>query len=231
VTEVEAYDERAARELAEFRFREGLAVLQVSDWNGAAMLGSAVIVQEGDGEPAFHADPARPLGTYQMVGKEGQLNSLQKALSDVAEKSAARRTDWERRTLAAARWLAKGMMETLPADAIVSLTTALETLFIRDRDDGPKGRSIAERVSALHVVGPMTRESQTQWLLDIYDRRSDAVHEARDPPTDVDVATLSFLVWLSLVWAVGHLIAPHRGRERPCTTFDEAHGQHGSGST
>jgi hypothetical protein len=152
---------------------------------------------------------------------------LQEALSSVARKSEAERTDWERRTLAAARWLSKGMATDWPSDAVTSMIVCLETLFSAGKKQRRKAEPVADAVSSLlPTVRPMTKKEQRKWLLTIFQRRTDAAHEGRDMPTDVDLARLAFLGWLAVTWAANHLVAHHSPRGRPCETFEQALADH-----
>lgn len=226
-TEVEGYDLRAARELAAQAIAEAFAVLQLSDWDNAPVLGPAVIVHHDDGTMSHNPNPTIPLRGNRGIHSRGELGPYQAALSVAAAKPLTSRTDWERRTLAAARWLSKGLGSVWNSDALLSFVVCLETLMLGPEDPKRgKGSLIARRISAIAVVAPMDERTQRRWIIKVYDRRGDVVHEGLDPPTDVDVSRLGFLAWTGVVWASSHLVPDHQQRPRPCLTFAEAHSNH-----
>jgi len=224
-TEVLAVDDHAAIELAGRRFSDALAILQLGDVRGKPVLGRSVILVSDRGDMSYNPDPVPSLRADQAFDAHGNLGPVEGALSQAAYKSLAEQTDWERRCLAAARWLTNGVSSAWSADAVLSLTVALETLFVKDRSVANKGQAIADGVSTRWTVEGLSQEAQHEWLVNVYRKRNDAVHEGRDLPVDLDVGRLTFLTWIATRWAGEHLLPEHR-EGGPCRTFDEAHADH-----
>jgi hypothetical protein len=129
--------------------------------------------------------------------------------------------------LAAARWLSEGLGSPWPSDALLAFVVSLETLMVGPQDPTRgKGSLIARRISAIAVVAPMDERTQRRWLIKVYDRRGDIVHEGHDAPTDVDVSRLGFLAWTGVVWASNHLVPDHQHRVAACVSFEDAHSDH-----
>jgi hypothetical protein len=225
-TSVEAHDVDAAIRLADQRFSEALAVMQLSDPRGEAVLGAPVLVVADDGGYSYNHLPQHDLDLEQIADRSGNLWPHARALSAAAAKPEDDRSDWERRALAAARWLSKAIVSRWPSDSLVSLMVALESLFVESRTVGEKGRTIAQEVSRRWVLRSMTQDAERAWLEELYRRRNDAVHEGRNFLSDLDVDRLKNLVWLAVGWAAHHLDPHHRRDQVPCSTFQEALADH-----
>ncbi|MBI4306453.1 MAG: hypothetical protein HY678_09075, partial [Chloroflexi bacterium] len=69
------------------------------------------------------------------------------------------------------RWVARSLTEVDEDEQIVQLATALESLLLPDHRDGKKGELLALRY---HLLGGAMNPAG---ILDLYERRSDVVHE------------------------------------------------------
>jgi hypothetical protein len=179
-TSVKAHDSDAAIILAHKAMSEAFAIMQLVSSEHRAYLGRPVLVLKDDGEVILTPSAVPDLYLGPLASGPGELRASVRPLSEAAAKDPSARTEWERRSLAAARWLSKGIASTWPSDSLVSYMVALETLFVRDRTINNKGETVARGVSALMRFRDFTEDQQIDWLRSLYARRNDAVHEARD---------------------------------------------------
>lgn len=225
-TVVEARDDESAVLLAEQSMLEAISILRLTDWRwrGRPDLGSFVAMQSSRGFQ-LRMPEGRALSATNMVSADHFSWPHIAALDLGARKPIEERTDWERRTLAAARWLDEAASTGWPSDSLVCLMVSLEALFVPRRGSN-KGATIAREVSARWNVSEMSAEDTATWLQDLYGRRSDAVHEGHEYENDLDVARLRLLVWEATSWAAGHLRQFHGSRDRACRTQKEALAEH-----
>jgi hypothetical protein len=221
-TYVMARDDDSAAILAEQRIAESLGLLHTFDPDGSPTLGEARGMVDDQGTLLTNPDPRRAFHLSMFIGKDGSLPRRLVPASEAAAKTADARTDWERRVIAAARWFSKGMSSAWPSEKLVSLFVALEALFVAGKEE-PRDKKtlIANRLTERLAVKGRSQDEAREWIKSLYDRRNDAVHEARDYLDDFEVAELGKVVWRSLHWAMDHLIPEHRRDGRACETFDE----------
>jgi hypothetical protein len=226
-TVVEARDDESALLLAEQSMLEAISILRLTDWGwrGRPDLGSFVAMESSRGFQLSTAK-GRAVSATNMVRDSRFSWPHIAALDEAARKPVKERTDWERRTLAAARWLDEAASTGWPSDSLVCLMVGLEALFVARRGRS-KGATIAREVSARWIASEMSAGDTARWLEDLYDSRSDAVHEGHEYENDLDVARLRLLVWEATSWAAGHLRQFHGLRDRPCRTQEEALADHG----
>jgi hypothetical protein len=185
--------------------------------------GAYVAVADPPGRSAVHHSYDGSILDGRWYGGGGKLISPYAQLSNAFAKPEDGRTDWERRTVAATRWLSRASRSTTAADRLVSVMVALEALFIRDRTEQVKGTTIARRMSERIRRSSMSREVQEAWVADLYQRRNDAVHEGREHLNDLEVEELLDMARFTVQFAAEHLTSRH-SRRRACRTFDEAMG-------
>lgn len=221
---VQARGWQTARILAAERFAESEAILDLIDRPKFDLAVSETMLlrsRDGDGRYSFNRSPWRISDGY--VDKRGRLEPPFRQLSRAAAKDEDARSDWERRCLAATRWLSRGLRTTWPADRLSGVMVALECLFVAGmREPGYKGAKIAERLSHRFQLNEMTEAEQVKWLEGLYRARNAAVHEGRDFVDDLDVDRLSELARYVVRELSFHLVAGHRYARHSCRTFDEA---------
>jgi hypothetical protein len=159
-------------------------------------------------------------GTH--VDEQGHLIPPYRQLSRAAARDEERRSDWERRVLAAVRWFSRACRSEWSADQLVGLMVALECLFVAGTTEGNKGARIATRLTDRWKLNEMTAEEQEAWLRRLYRARNDAAHEGRDFVNDLEVERLADLAHVAIRGLAWHLVPAHRARGRSCRTFTEA---------
>jgi len=197
-TDVEAHDEESARLIAEQQFAEALAILGLSDNRraGRDLLGRPSLLIHGAGVSLRRHGPSM----FVRLGHGGGLWPHLEALSRAASKKEDDRTDWERRTLAAARWWAEASTPW-PSDALAALMVALEVLFIEHMGIGAKGQTIAKLVAERWSLEPMSKEELEAWLTGLY---NDATRRCTRAGT-----TRTISMWLgSRMWFGGPSLGP-----------------------
>jgi hypothetical protein len=142
-------------------------------------------------------------------------------MSDAAARTEETRTDWERRVLASARWFANAAETFWPSEALTSCMTALECLFIKDRNVQSKGREIADRLTERWVARGWTADEQREWLRALWRARNDAIHEGRRFVEDLQVDRLVDFTAFAVRWGAWHLSPYHSEKQSPCETFAE----------
>ncbi len=75
--------------------------------------------------------------------------------------------------------------------------------------------------SLAYVLPGRTRKQQQKWLLRLYSRRSDVIHEGLAMDDDLDVEDLLLLVARLLEWAVFDLNPMHRLPNAACESLVE----------
>lgn len=225
-THVQARDSESAKAVAAQNVAEALAILRLTrwSWRGRADLGEWVAMK---GENLFRLETVGvSVQASSMVDQSGRFWPHLDALSAAAAKPSDAQTDWERRTLAAARWLDEGTSSSWPSDSLVAMMVALEALFVRGKSQSKKGAVIAAEVSDRWRIGGMTREQQVAWLNDLYAHRNEAVHEGRHYENEINVSRLHVLCWQAVSWATGHLRPLHGLKSSPCVSQVEALSDH-----
>jgi hypothetical protein len=219
---VMARDDDSAALIAEQRIGEALGLLHSFDPDGSPTIGEARAIVDEEGALKVNPDPRRAFHLDTFIAKDGSLPTRLVPTSRGAAKAPDERTDWERRVIAAARWFSKGMSSPWPSEKLVSLFVALEVLFIAGKTEPhDKKTRIADRVTQRLTVEGRSADEAKEWIKGLYDRRNEAVHEARDFLDDFEVAELGKLVWQSLHWAMDHLLTEHRRDGRVCESFEQ----------
>jgi len=218
---VSARDPETAHVLARERFAESAAILDLA--TSPRRLGAEVTSRRrraGGQSVAFR----RPgwIITVSLVDAHGHLRAPYRQLSRAAARNEAQQSDWERRMLAAARWLSRSSGGDWPADRLASLMVALECLFVSGRTEkGHKGALIAERFTQRFRLREKTDDEQTTWLATLYSARNDAVHEGRQFADDLEVDRLLESTQYVIRSMAMHLVPAHRPRGRSCRNFAE----------
>lgn len=222
--EVEAADLGSARLIASDRFAEARAVLTVIDRTACRVRYSPLAVDDDPQGVISVTVGGRGWNLFGVVDGQGRLSPRYAPLSDAAAKPEQGRTDWERRTVAAARWFANGAETTWPGEALTSAMTALETLLLKGREK-QKGKPMAQAVARdyghIHPVG----ESASDWIRRLYRERNQAVHAGRDYLDDLDIDRLLDLVQVVVRRAIWHLHPLHRS-SGACATWAETRTKH-----
>jgi hypothetical protein len=219
---VMARDDDSAAVLGEQRIGETFGLLHAFDPDGVPTIGDARGIWDDAGTLRVNPDPRRAFHLNTFIGIDGSLPPRLIPASLAAAKPADERTDWERRVIAASRWFSKGMSSPWPSEKLVSLFVALEALFVLGKaEPHDKKTRIADRLTDRLEVEGRPKDEAREWIKGLYDRRNDAVHEARDYLDDFEVAELGKLVWRSLHWAMDHLVPEHRRDGRVCETFEK----------
>lgn len=219
--QVQARDEDSAEVVAALKFAEALAVVQLADRGSVNFLGPARVLLRDDGIGFFRTGPPGGTSMDYLGGRNGTLFPRFQALSDALVKP--QRTDWESRTLTAARWLRKALETEWPNDSLISQMVALEALFVRESSGKERGVQIAEAVSAkLPPLRTKTRDEQEKWIKTLYTSRSRASHYAGQFENEAEIDRLADLTFTAVGWAAAHLNPLHRRARQPCQTQKEA---------
>lgn len=166
--------------------------------------------------------PARRFVHPNFVDAKGRLVPPFRQLSRAAAKDESARSDWERRVLAAARWLSLGLNSIWAADRLVAVMVALECLFVEGPSEQYKGAAIARRFTERFEMHERTAEEQEEWLVRLYRSRNAAAHEGRSFTDDLDVDRLTELTHYVVREMSYHLIPGHRRPGRSCRTWAQA---------
>jgi hypothetical protein len=146
---VQARGGQTARFLAAERFADSASILDLIERPKLdPPVGEAMLVRENGGGARFV--PARiPRFIHpNYVDPRGRLVPPFRQLSRAAAKDEDARSDWERRVLAATRWLSRALDSARPADRLVANMVALECLFIAG-ERTYKGAHIASRAGSM----------------------------------------------------------------------------------
>jgi hypothetical protein len=219
-TTVSARDDKAAHVIASERFAESGAILDLLDRPKGT--GGAYYAQRNDRSGKFSFTRSGWILNDWWIEANGRLRAPYRQLSRAATKEEVQRSDWERRTLAATRWFSRSLRSPWPADRLVSLMIALESLFAEGPNVIAKGRTVAAGVSGRFVRRELTVADQEAWLADLYRRRNAAVHEGREYEDELEVELLTDLAYVATRWAAHHLDPAHRSSGRSCRTFTAA---------
>ena len=218
VTKVVARGGTTARVLARQRFAESAALLDLA--SPPPHLGSESYWLSRRGASGFAYRRSGWILNPRLVDG-GRLVPPLRQLARVAKRDEDRRSDWERRLLAATRWWSRSYRSDWPADRLASCMVALECLFVPENQDN-KGATIARNLTELFQLSEKSRKAQQKWLRKLYAGRSDAVHEGREYGHDLDVDRLLVLTREVIVLFAGHLVPSHRLDGRSCRTFESA---------
>lgn len=219
-TRVKSRTPQTARVLARQRFAESLAVLDLAA--PPANTGSHVTSwRRASGSGSRQYSTVGPIiGENLVLGT--RLRAPYRQLAQATGREESKRSDWERRVLAATRWFSRSHRSPWPADRLAGAMVALECLFIADRRERSKGNLIATRLTERFQMNEKAATAQIQWLLNLYRARNDAVHEGRDFLDDLDVDRLVDLTRYVVVISSHHLDPSHSKEHRSCRTFDDA---------
>jgi hypothetical protein len=220
--DVWARDEATARVLALEAFADAGALMDLLDPPKLGTQGAFVSrADDGSGRAGF-GTTGWIIGSQAFTEKH-RLVPPYDHLSRLLRKEETKRADWDRRVIAAMRWLSRARRSVVAADRLVSLMVALEALFIEGRQEQAKGKLLATRVTERIRISVLTSSAQEAWLADLYQRRNDAVHEGREYTNDFEVEDLADLTDYTVRFAAQHLLRDHaKGLRRPCRTFGQA---------
>jgi len=225
-TEVLARDGRAATLIARTPIAETLAIMQLASSSEAGYVGRPVITFNADEGFSFTPSSEVDLNVTPICQGPGTLKPSAAMFSQAARKEAASRTDWERRCIAATRWLANAISTPWASDRMIGCFVALEVLCVADRTTTRKGTAIARRLGSLLTVRDMSRSDFETWLVRMYAARNSIAHEGEEFSRDVDADRLAVATLSTCRWAVGHLNPDHSPRGAVCGTYQEAHSAH-----
>jgi hypothetical protein len=218
---VQARDKETAQILAGERFAESSAVLDLIN-RPKPTAGRIMLTRQRDGSGSFSFGRSGWIINDAFVDDRGRLVAPYRQLSRAAARDESRRSDWERRVLAATRWFSRGCRSEWPADRLASLMVALECLFVAGRAEREKGSLIANRLTERFRAREMSEDEQVDWLKGLYRSRNDAVHEGREFLHDLEVDRLLDLTQAAVRSFAEHLVPAHRPRGRSCRTFTDA---------
>lgn len=223
ITEVVAHDRKSAEVIASDRFDEARAILSLADAQPLRPSGGrGVTVSEG--MEATYSGQERLYAWNIINPEESGLRPLHPGyheLSEAAAQPREERTEWARRTLAAARWYHRSLTSRWYSEVVAAAMSALEVLLV-----GPGEASrptIAERATVRGVLPDMSQGGQERWLKRMYDTRSGSLHGGSLMLDDLDADRLVDLTGHVCRWAVWHLNPFHRLQQASCETFDEVH--------
>lgn len=220
-TTVRARDRAGALILAGEQFAESSAILDVVDRPKRGRPEIAM-VRGQDGIQGFMFHRQGWILDERAVQPPGRLISPYRQAALAAARPEERRTDWQRRVIAAMRWFSLGVRSAWTAERLVCLMAALECLFVPHEKIKDKGRAIGRGVTKLFLRREMTPEEQRRWLRELYRSRNSAVHAGRGYEHDLEVDMLADLTHIAVRWATHHLDPAHRDPGRSCRTFAQA---------
>jgi hypothetical protein len=220
-TKVAARDSRSARLLAADRIAESGAILDLIDrptWS----FDKPFVAKADSGGAMLGFSRSGWIIDAQVINRSGTLIPPYRQLSLVAKLPEPERSDWQRRTLAAARWFSRSCRSSWPAERLVALMIALECLFVPGITEQKKRTRIAQEVTARYIQREMSADEQVSWLEGLYARRNDIAHEGREYEHDLEVDRLADLVHLCVRRAAAHLVPAHRSPPRSCHDYERA---------
>jgi hypothetical protein len=223
---VRARDQTAAKILAAERFAESLALLNLISRQGtrvghATTTGRNLMLRHQDGRWSISLSRKTWIVRDELLDDRGRLVPPYLQLSRAATRAEDKRSDWQRRVLAAVRWYSKSADSEWPADRLASLMVALECLFVESRREQQKGSKIAERLTERFRLNDKSATEQLKWLEGLYASRNDAIHEGRDFLDDLEIDRLSELTRFVIRHLAEHLAPGHRRPGRSCRTFEQ----------
>ena len=206
--------------LALDRFDEARAVLAMADLWRVPQVRPAIITARGDSMTETSPASSRIVAVAH-VDSTGRWHPGYRELSVAVAKREADRTDWERRTIAAARWFHRACETRWYTEALVDLVIALECLFVAPHEKQGNGPRIAHRATAVCLLPEHDVKSQRKWIGEMYTRRNDVAHEGFSISQDLDVEELITLVNALVQWGAWHLTTMHHEDEQPCTSIEQ----------
>lgn len=220
-TEVKARDPISAEIRARDALDEGISLLRlVADEPSEHPVGTHCWIREE--QPGF-AYRSSDMWFVRRAGSEGTLWPPYRDLARSMAVSAAEQTEWERRAIAACRWYNRAMSAGWPSVSLAACFTALECLLVRGRQEPEKGAKVAERVTRHRArVRGLDEDELRQWIIDLYRRRNDTVHEGVAYADEIEIARLEELTRAATHWAATHLDRHHR-LAGVCSSFDDVH--------
>lgn len=195
-TSVRALDRQSAVRVAEDVFDETLAVLTMASPGWGTSRPERIVLGSS---PSFGGGRFESYVPF-TVDVHGWFGYGIRALERAARKEYATRSDWEKRSLAAARWYRRALVDTWPSAVLAHCMVALETLFVKETK-GSKGDKVGERVSTRFTYPSKTSDELRLWLIDLYSERNDVVHSGGHYLQDNEIEALRQLVCSAVQWA------------------------------
>lgn len=222
-TTVLARDDESARIRARDCLDESRAILHlIGQHIDGGSTGFSVLDEAGDARSSTGVDEGF---VVTRLGFDATMTLGYRGLEAGAAKEPLERNDWERRVIAATRWLRRCFTSEWPSERVSAAMSALECLFVGGTGVfAYKGRAIADHVAPLVRVGGMTEAQVHGWIVELYKRRNDALHEGIWMLDDLDATRLVDLTLSVVRWASFHLDEDHDHLEpcRACRTREEA---------
>jgi hypothetical protein len=222
-TTVLARDHESARIRARDRFDESRAILHlIGEHIDGGSIGFTVLDEAGDARSATGVDEGF---VVTRLGFDATMTLGYRGLEQGATKDPLERNDWERRVIAAARWLRRCFTSDWPSERVSAAMSALECLFVGGTGVfNNKGGAIADHVAPLVRVGAMTGAQTHEWIVELYKRRNDALHEGLWMLDDLDAVRLVDVTFSVVRWASFHLDEDHDHLVpcRACRSREEA---------
>jgi len=198
---------------------EAMSLLRLASDPLEHALGSHISASEGTTWTAMRA----PDRLIVRRASEGQLWPPIKYIAEAMSRDTTVQSDWERRTIAASRWHNRAVSAGWPSASLAACFTALECLFVRNRNESRKGETIARRVAQHHAHVPHLPDDEVaSWVAALYQRRNKTVHEGIPYGDEIDVERIEELTVAAIHWAAHHLDRNHRSGGT-CQAFDEVH--------
>lgn len=147
----------------------------------------------------FHCSMERfgPLEPYKMtLEKLRHLkdNCYLELLGAILAKDTDLRNDLEKRIINAIRWIGTGIQNGNDCDKLLMFIIAIECLLINRNDEG-KSSPIAERCAFLLSDLPDRRKKIDKKIRDLYDTRSEIVHEGL---TEITAEEVGLAQWMAV---------------------------------
>ena len=128
VTSVFARDDESARVRARDRFDESKAILHlISEHIDGGKIGFSILDEAGDARSSTGVEEGF---VVRHLGFDATMTLGYRGLEAGAAKDPLERTDWERRVLAATRWLRRCFTSDWPSERVAAAMSALECLFV-----------------------------------------------------------------------------------------------------
>lgn len=196
VASVRALDHQSAVRVAEDIFDETLAVLTMASPGWGISRPERIVLGSS---PSFGGGKFESYVPH-TVDEHGWFGYGVRALERAARKEYSMRTDWEKRSLVAARWYRRALVDTWPSAVLANCMVALESLFVKETH-GSKGDKIGDRVSTRFSYPSKTSDELRDWLADLYQGRNNVVHSGGHYLQDTEVEALRQLVYSAVQWA------------------------------
>ena len=204
-TTVKAYDHESAKLRAEDIFDDAKSVLILGSASWSRPSPPMFIIGESTRFSSGHVEAYYP----QVYAPDSWFGAGIRGLERAARKDFALRSDWERRCLSAARWFRRANSEVWPSSALSASMTALDILFVRDRNVVSKGATIATQSARIYRFDETASIQFQDWLRTLYQSRNDVVHDGWHTFEDDEIQRLLGHVERAIRWACGHLDDEH----------------------